>query len=78
MVPLGMFKSSNIFTDHSKALLLLGFMFQVCLYYAVLSVHVSLVVINWERALVCDVFFVFCHFPIPCLWSGVVLDRIDS
>ena len=26
---------------------------------------------------VCDVFLWFCHFPIQCPGSGVVLDRID-
>ena len=29
-------------------------------------------------SLVCDVFLCFCHFPIWCLGSGVVLDCIDS
>ena len=29
-------------------------------------------------ALVCDVFLRFCHFPMWCPGSGVVLDCIDS
>ena len=29
-------------------------------------------------SLVCDVFWCFCHFPILCLGTGVVLDCIDS
>ena len=27
---------------------------------------------------VCDVFLYFCHFPIRCPGSGMVLDCIDS
>ena len=37
---------------------------------------------RWERAdllaLVCDVSLCFCHFPMVCPGSGVVLDCIDS
>ena len=44
LVPLNMFKPTSIYTDRSKAALVL------C----------------------------FCHFPIWCLRSGVVLDSIDS
>ena len=29
-------------------------------------------------SLVCDVFLCFCHFPIWCPGSGVVLDSINS
>ena len=29
-------------------------------------------------SLVCDVFLCFCHFPIWCPESGVVLDSINS
>ena len=29
-------------------------------------------------SLVCDVFLCFCHFPIWCPGSGVVLDCVDS
>ena len=29
-------------------------------------------------SLLCDVFLGFCHFPIWCPGSGVVLDCIDS
>ena len=29
-------------------------------------------------SLVCDVFLCFCHFPIRCPGSGVVLDCVDS
>ena len=37
--------------------------------------HCNLVVTAWEKA---GVFLCFCHFPISCPRSGVVLDRIDS
>ena len=57
-------------------------MFHFCLYYAVLAVPCSFVVTCWERAyllaLLCVMFLVFCHFPIWCLRSGVVLDCIES
>ena len=34
---------------------------------------------NWSNGpLVCNVILVFCHFPIWCPGSGVVLDCIDS
>ena len=51
--------------------------------HAVLSVHCSLVVTCWEKGWplcspVCDVFLCFCHFPMWCPGSGVVLDCIDS
>ena len=57
------------------------FMYHVC--HAFFSVHCSLVVTCWERAellaLLCVMFlFCFCLFPIWCLLSGVVLNRIDS
>ena len=53
-------------------------MSHVCLYYTVLSVPYSLVITCLGKIdLVCDV-FVFCHFPIWCLGSGVVIDCIDS
>ena len=55
------------------------FMLHVCLCYAVLSVACSLMITCLERvdlsALLC---VVFCHFPIWCPGSGVVLDCIDS
>ena len=56
------------------------FIFHVC--HAFLSVRCSLLVNCWERAvllaLVCDILLCFCHFPVWCPGSGVVLDCIDS
>ena len=56
------------------------FMFRVC--HAFLSVHCSLVATCREMsglfALLCVMFLCFCHFPIWCPGSGVVLDSIDS
>ena len=57
------------------------FMFRVC--HGFLSVHCSLVVTCWVRdsilALLCVMFYcVYCHFPMWCPGSGVVLDCIDS
>ena len=56
-----------------------------CLVFVILSratVHCCLVVTCWEKAdllaLVCDVLFYFCHFPMWHPGSGVVLDCIDS
>ena len=76
----------DLFTDCSKAVLLLlivfVIMFHVCLYYTILSVPCSLVITCWERAgllaLLCDVSLCLCHFQIRCSGSGVVLDCIDS
>ena len=50
LVPLNMFKPSSIFTDRSKVVLFLLFMFHVCLCYGALSVPCSLVITCWERA----------------------------
>ena len=73
LAPLNSFKTSNIFTDRSKAMLLLLWiifvnMFHVCLCYAVLPVHCSLVFTCWDRtdntALLCVMFScVFATFP---------------
>ena len=53
-----------------------------CLYNILLYVSCSLVVTRWERddllALLYVTFVVFCHYPIRCPGSGVVLDCIDS
>ena len=52
--------------------------------FIVMSVSCSLVVICWERAdllarlYLMFSFVVFCHFPIWCPGSGVVLNCIDS
>ena len=74
--------------NFEHALSFLIFMFRVC--HAFLSGYCSLVVTCWERAgllggpalhptaTVCDVLFLFCHFPVWCPGSGVVLDCIDS
>ena len=88
LVPLNMFKptSKNVLTDRSKALLLLWIFLVICsscfsLLYC-LYVLWSSVVTSWESAdllaLVRNVFFCFCHFPIWCPRSGVVLDCINS
>ena len=58
------------------------FVFRVC--HAVLSVHCSLALwspvekglTSWLSCMWC--FLVFCHFPMWCPGSGVVLDCIDS
>ena len=57
-------------------------MFRVCLYCAVLSMTCILVITCWEIGehldLLCVMFScVFVTFPYG-LWSGVVLDCIDS
>ena len=65
-------------------LLWILFVIRVCFCYAVLSVpfKFSPLITCWERAdlfaLLSVVFLVFCHFPIRCPGSGVVLDCIDS
>ena len=47
--------------------------FCLLIFHVVLSVRCSLVVTCWPLgSLVCD-FFVFCHFPMWCPGSGVVL-----
>ena len=55
------------------------FMFRVC--YAFLFVHCNLVVTCWERtnllALMFDVLLCFCHLPVWCPVSGMVLYCID-
>ena len=55
------------------------FMFCVC--HAFLSVRCGLVVTCWKRAnllaLLCVMFYCFCHFPVWCPGSGVVLECID-
>ena len=68
--PLNWLKSSSksIFTNRSKAVLLLWILFvsyaNVVVCCAVVSVPCSLVVTCWERAyLLAVVFVVFCHFP---------------
>ena len=71
LAPLNRFKPSSrsIFTDRSKAVLLLWIvlfvMLHVCVCYAVVSVPCSLVVTCWERADLLTVVFVefFFHFP---------------
>ena len=74
-------------TDRSKAVLFCGshLLFIFCVCHAFLSGPCSLVVTCWEMAtcnllvtLVCDVLFVFCHFPAWCFELGMVLDCIYS
>ena len=47
------------------------FIMRSCLFLAALCLPDPL-------SLVCDNLLCFCHFPIWCLGSGVVLDCIDS
>ena len=70
LAPLNRFKpsSKSVFTDRSKAVLLLWIVFVVMLHVGmfcnVVSVLCSLVVICWEKAgLLAVVCVVFCHFP---------------
>ena len=57
-------------------------LYMSCACHAFVSVHCCLFVTCRERAdllaLVCDVLFCFCHFPMWYPGSGVVLDCIDS
>ena len=57
-------------------------MLHVYLCHTVLYAPCSIIVTCRERAgllaLLCDVFLVFCHFPIWCFGSGLLLDCIDS
>ena len=70
-MPLNRFKPSSkiIFTDRSKAVLLLWIVFVRVMLHVGMCCNVevvlcSLVVICWERAdLLADVRVVFCHFP---------------
>ena len=67
LAPLKGFKpsSKSIFTDRSKAVLLLWIVFlHVGVCYAEVSVPCNLVVTCWEGAdLLAVAFVVFCHFP---------------
>ena len=81
LVPWNLFKpSSGFLANSSKAVLLVLFIFIFAL--NVMSVSCSLVVTYWVRANLLAplyvMFLVFCHFPILCLGSGVVLDCVDS
>ena len=74
-MPLNRYKpsSKSIFTDRSKAVILLRIVFlvmlHVCVCCAVVSVPCSLVVTCWERAgLLAVVFVDFVTFPIV-FWS---------
>ena len=57
-------------------------LFLYCVCHAFVSAHCCLVVTCWERAdllaLVCGVKLCGCYFPIWYVWSGMVLDCIDS
>ena len=50
--------------------------------FPLLDVHCSLMVTCWERANLLALLYLilscFCHFPMWCPGSGVVLDCIDS
>ena len=72
------------FTDRSKVVSFVDpfcYLFHVCLYNTVLTVHCNLEITCWERA---DIFALLCamfSFPIWCLGSGhsgVVLDCVNS
>ena len=58
------------------------FIFQVCFCYSVLSAPCSLVITCREKAdlldILCVIFPCVLSFSIWCLWSGVVLNCIDS
>ena len=60
------------------------FVICICLCHTVMSVSCSGVVICWERAYILALLYVifsccfFCHFPMRCHGSDVVLDCIDS
>ena len=55
-------------------------LFMSCVCHAFVSVHLCLVVTNWERddllALVYDVLLCFCHFPMWYPGSGAVIDCV--
>ena len=59
-------------------------LFVICVCHNAVSVSYSLVVTCWIRTELLALLFcmwgflVFCHFPIWCPRSGVVLDCIDS
>ena len=72
-----------MFTDRSKAVLLLWIIFVIyisclsCFLVCSLQPCGHLLGTGWPLgSLVYDV-FVFCHFPMLCPVSGVVLDCID-
>ena len=83
-----MHKSSckNIFTDRSRAVLHLWILFLI--YVSCLSCFLVCSLqpcghllgnCSPHGSFVCDVFLlVFCHFPMLCPGSGVVLDCIDN
>ena len=63
-------------------MLLLWILFVICLCHTFMFISCSLVVTCWKRAdllgLLCVMFpCIFCHFPIRCSGSGVVLDRFQ-
>ena len=81
------FKPSGktFFTDFSKVGLLLWIVFVIyssclsCCLVCSLQPWGYLLGKSWYHGcLVCDVFFCYCHFPMLCPVSGVVLDCIDS
>ena len=74
----------TIFTDHSKAVLLLWIIFVIYVLCLLCFRICSLLPCDhfWERAellaFVCDALLSFCHFPMWYSESGVVIDCIDS
>ena len=74
---------SNFLTDRRKEVNLLWIFFILCLYLLYCLVCVMqpcghLLGKGWLLGSpVCDVFLCFCHFPIWCSRSCVVLDCID-
>ena len=68
----------SIFTGHSEAVLLLWIIFVIyvsCFFDCSLQPCGHLLGRGWPLgSLVCDVLLYFCHFPMRCPGSGVVLD----
>ena len=90
LLPSNMFKPSGKFpTDRSNLELLSWILFVICVSYFSLSYglvcslqvcgHLLVLGKGWPLdSFVRDVFLWFCHFPIWCFESGVLLDSNDS
>ena len=80
-----MFKLQSIFTDRSKAVLLLRILYVICVSCLSCCLVCSLQPCGqllgkgWPLgSAVQDVLLCFCHLPIWCPGSGVVFDCLDS
>ena len=83
LAPLNRFKHSSrsIFTDRSKAVLLLWIVFvsYACVCCAVVSVPCSVVVTYWERAaLLAVVIVLLCRFPKCVLFHIRIKCEVDA